>query len=112
MIFRNPYFGPIEKMNCLQGWIIVHSIIYYELNDTVVDDYMYDSNVKQLLDMISEFPDSFKRTTYYNAFYDYDGSTGFHLFNRLDDHKRDIKYTIATYTLSRHKQCENESRRS
>lgn len=83
MEFKNPYWSKKTKIELLQKWIIVHSAIYYELNDSIVSDTMYDNNCNQLMEYIKRFPKSFRRSLYYPVFKDFDGSTGFHLFTRL-----------------------------
>lgn len=91
MYFCNPYLTEIEKANLLQRWIIVHSILYYVMDKSVVEDRMFDSNERQLVELMKEMPEKDrKRTRYWYAFYDFDGSTGFHLYKRL--HKEDNEY--------------------
>ena len=71
-------------MELLQKWILVHSCIYYDLNANIVDDYVYDMNCKQLAEAISKFPKIHKNTKWYKAFEEFDGSTGFDLWSKLD----------------------------
>lgn len=73
------YSSEIVKMNLLERWILVHSIIYYEYNTNVVKDYIYDSNVKQLVYLIKKYPESFKKSRLYQTFKEFKGSTGFDL---------------------------------
>lgn len=89
MIFNDPYWTIREKMDLLSRWIIVHSIIYYELNCTVVEDAKFDSNSKQLVSMIKLNPEDFSNSRWYYVMNTFDGTTGFDLFNKLC--KRDKK---------------------
>ncbi len=82
MQFNNPYWSTTQKIELLQKWILVHSYIYYELNDSVVSDCMYDDNVKQLLKLM-ENKQAAKASRFYKYFKEYDGSTGFHLYSSL-----------------------------
>jgi len=84
MKFINPYFTTKDKIELLQRWLLVHGYIYYELNDNVIEDHLYDSNSMQLLRYINKYPKTFKRSRYYKAFIDFDGSTGFGLYEKLD----------------------------
>ena len=43
----------IGKINLLSRWIIFHSIIYYEMNKSLVTDYMFDNNAKELYKMMA-----------------------------------------------------------
>lgn len=83
MQFKNPYWSNTQKMNMLQRWILVHSFIYYELNNNIVSDHMYDNNCVHLAELQKKYPDSFKVTNYYKAFKEFDGSTGFDLLSKL-----------------------------
>lgn len=80
------YWTEAEKISFLQRVILVHSYLYYEKDSPVWADKQFDEVAKQLSDMQKErLPEWIHRKTQYGyAFYDYDGSTGFHLFHRLD----------------------------
>ena len=49
MEFKNPYFLTVERINLLQRWILVHSYLYYEKNESIVKDVNYDANTRQLI---------------------------------------------------------------
>ena len=97
MKFANPYWSNKLKMNALQRWILVHSILYYEMSNSVVSDRMFDKNARQLVAMQLEFSDEAKETAYWHVFYDFDGNSGFDLFNRLDDEEKEYLTTIASH---------------
>lgn len=85
-----------ERMDWLQRYIIVHSYIYYELNDNVISDREYDLKAKELVAMKNKFPELWKKSQYRNNFGDdYNGSTGFNLWYSLDDHQKEIIRSIA-----------------
>lgn len=87
------YWSTFEKVNYLQRRIIVYSLMYYELNETCVSDKVYDKVSKQLINLQNELSEEeFKNTTYYYAMYDFDGTTGFDIPDRLTD--KDKKYLI------------------
>lgn len=99
MKFGNPYWSEKLKMSALQRWLIVHSILYYEMDNSIVSDKMFDANAKQLVKMQSENPDEAERTDYWYIFYDFDGSTGFDLYGRLTDKDRKYLRHIAAHVL-------------
>lgn len=81
----------ISKISYLQRRVIVYSLMYYEYNESCVSDFRYDAIAQQLARMQKEVSEKeLKKTTYYYAFYDFDGSTGFHLASRLK--RKDKKY--------------------
>lgn len=80
--FRYPY-TPVDKIQALQRWILVQSFAYYELDESIVEDFKYDANAKQLSKLIKEYPEEAKRSRYYKYFYDYTGDTGYHLLSRV-----------------------------
>ena len=99
MRFSNPYWSLKTKMSALQRWLIVHSILYYELNEGIVSDKVFDANAYQLVDMQNSNPEIAKQTEYWYVFNDFDGTTGFHLYYGLN--KKDKKYLthIAQHVL-------------
>lgn len=99
MNFTNPYWSNKLKMSALQRWIIVHSILYYELDSSIITDAMFDSNAKQLVQMHEEFPDEAECTDYWYVFYDFDGTTGFDLYHRLNKKDREYLEHIAKHVL-------------
>lgn len=97
------YWSNITKVSYLQRRIIVHSIIYYELDNSVITDRQFDMLSNQLVEMQNELSSKeFKETTYYYALHDFDGTTGFHIANRLTNY--DLKYltNIAEHVLDRY----------
>lgn len=103
MMFNNPYWSNKLKISALQRFILVHSILYYELDSSLITDKMFDENAKQLVKMQFEFRNDAVNSDYWYVFFDFDGSTGFDLFSRLN--KKDRKYLthIAQYILSQSK---------
>lgn len=83
MIMCSPYNTKLMEMDSLQRWILIHSIIYYELNYSVVLDSVFDNNCKDLIELIKSNPDIHKDTDLYYVFKDFDGSTGFDLYSQL-----------------------------
>lgn len=94
------YWSDTTKISYLQRRIIVHSIIYYELDNSAITDKQFDALSKQLVELQNSVDfKEFRETTYYYAMHDFDGSTGFHISNRLTDY--DVKYltNIAEHVL-------------
>ena len=81
------YWSTKTKIEFLERRIIVSSIQYYELNQTVIEDYMYDGISQQLVELINESPKEFEKTRYYYCFKEFDGSTGFDLPRKLNRSK-------------------------
>ncbi|MBO7695400.1 MAG: hypothetical protein J6T10_22475 [Methanobrevibacter sp.] len=75
-----------NKLKCeyLQRQIIVHSILYYELDNNVINDKKFDCLCKQLLELQQE-TDDYEQTYYYYVFKDFDGNTGFDIWGKLND---------------------------
>lgn len=70
MKFQKP-FSPAEKIQLLQRSILVNSFAYYELDENLLSDFQYDTNAQQLANLKKDYPDEFKRSRYYDYFYDY-----------------------------------------
>lgn len=80
----NKPFTIVEKIQLLQRWILVQSFAYYQFDNSIAVDFVYDDNAKQLASMLKEFPDEAKRSRYYDYFYDFTGETGYHLVGRVE----------------------------
>lgn len=80
-----------EYIDFLQRYIILHSYIYYELDNNVISDRIYDLKSKELVKLKMEYPDLWKTSMYYKQFGDdYNGATGFTLYHGLDEHQKEI----------------------
>ena len=86
-----------DYINFLQRYIIVHSYIYYELNDNIISDREYDAKSKELTYYKIEYPELWETSEYYKQFGDdYNGSTGFTLYHNLSEYQKDIIKSIVT----------------
>ena len=86
-----------EYIDFLQRFIIVHSYIYYELNNNVISDKEYDAKSKELVKYKNEYPDLWKNSMYYEQFGDdYNAPTGFTLYHSLNDRQKKIILSIVT----------------
>lgn len=94
MKFNYP-FNIVEKIQLLQRWILVQSFAYYELNENIASDFQYDANARQLEELARAYPEDFKRSRYYDYFYDfYDAeehaTSGFDLLRRIEKVDREL----------------------
>lgn len=79
----NKYWTDILKINFLQRVILIHSYLYYETDKVIWSDKKYDEVAKQLVSLQNNYKD-INKTQYGYIFYDYDGTTGFDLYHRLN----------------------------
>ncbi len=85
------YWSDTTKISYLQRRIIIYSIMYYEHNESCISDFEYDSISHQLIELQNKAKEEdFKKTTYFYAMKDFDGSTGFDIPSKLN--KKDKKY--------------------
>lgn len=68
-----------ERIKQRRFQIIVHSYIYYELNDNIVSDAKWSKWAKELVELQKLYPEESSEVIYADAFKDFDGSTGFNL---------------------------------
>ena len=99
MDFKNPYWSNKLKISALQRWIIVHSILYYELDSSIVPDKQFDRNAYQLVDLQKEHPTEAQASQYWYVFHDFDGTTGFDIYDRLTKSDKDYLTKIAKHVL-------------
>ena len=76
------------KINYLQRFILVNSYLYYEKDDSAITDKQFDEAAKQLVKLQRGYDTS--KTQYGYVFYDFDGTTGFDLWDRLN--KKDKRF--------------------
>jgi len=65
-----------EKIRQRRAQMLVHSYIYYEMNDNIVDDYTWQRWANELRDLQKENPDDCNINFYDEAFKDWNGDTG------------------------------------
>ena len=87
MKFHKP-FSIIEQIQLLERSILVNSFAYYELNENILSDFQYDANAIQLSELKRDYPEEFKRSKYYDYFFDYcqddvHYTSGFDLIERV-----------------------------
>lgn len=69
----------LELINRRQRQILVHSFIYYKLNDSIISDHTFDQWAKELANLMEEYKELAKKSAHYEAFKDFDGTTGYNL---------------------------------
>lgn len=99
------YFTLKQKIEFLQRVILIHSFLYYEKDSPIVSDKWYDKVSKQLYTLQKEYNikheihEFAKYTQYGYAFHDFDGSTGFDLWDRLKHKDKQFIEQIANMLL-------------
>ena len=81
------------RIEYLQRRIIIASYLYYEKDWSPIDDWTYEELSKQLMDLMQGF--DIALTHYGYVFTDYDGSTGFDLFYKLNEEDKEHLTYIA-----------------
>lgn len=77
-------FSNVDKLSALQQWLIVHSYLYYCTDKQIVTDKMFDHDAYQLVDLMKECSqEELEASKWWYVMYDWDGTTGFHLYTRL-----------------------------
>lgn len=68
-----------EKIKQRRLQILVHSYIYYELNDNIISDNQWNQWAHELVELQKKYPEEAKSVIYADTFKDFDGSTGMDL---------------------------------
>lgn len=100
-------FTLVDKLNYLQRMVLLHSIIYYDLDENVISDDYYNKLSRLLAKKVTQYKDKsvFRKTMYWYVFEDYeDGSTGFNLMRKLKKKDYSYLYTLATHVIHRYKE--------
>ena len=72
-----------ELINRRRRQILVHSVIYYQMNDNLIADSTWSKWAVELDRLQKQYPEIASRVPYAEAFKDFDPSSGFNL--PLDD---------------------------
>jgi len=107
----------VTKMEWLERAIIMYSIWYYDLGDSMISDQQNDTESIQLYFYIKKYPEEFLKTKYAYAFKDFDASTGFHLKSALNEDDREYIVHIANFIYAKahgtlHKKPKKKYKRS
>ena len=89
-----------DKLTCinfLQRKIILNCIAYYQLNTNKLTDKEYDELSKQLVELQKDI--NINDTQYGYIMYDFDGTTGFDLYDRLNASDKQYLMNIACHVL-------------
>lgn len=62
--------------------ILIHSYLYYALGTTAATDWEWNYVAKRLVHAQNEYPDIAEECILHEEFFDFDGSTGMHLWSR------------------------------
>lgn len=65
-----------EKIRQRRLQMLVHSYIYYELNENIVDDNTWAKWGKELMDLQEKYPEEAAKVEYADQFKDWDASSG------------------------------------
>ena len=87
----------ITCINFLQRKIILNCIAYYQLNTNKLTDKEYDELSRQLVSLQKDI--NINDTQYGYIMYDFDGTTGFDLYDRLNASDRQYLMNIACHVL-------------
>lgn len=87
------------KIKQRRAQMLVHSCIYYELNDNIVSDHKWQQWADELQKLQEENPDCCNIGFYDREFADWTGATGNHL-----PHRSSWVYRKATYILNLHRE--------
>lgn len=75
-IFSGEALQIAEKIQRRRYQLLVHSYIYYEMNENLISDSQWSKWAMELVDLQSKYPDIAKQVIYAEDFADWDGSSG------------------------------------
>ena len=72
-----------ERIQQRRIQLLIHSCIYYKLNNSIISDKKWDEWARELKTLQEHYPNIAEKVMWYDAFKDWDASTG--AFLPLDD---------------------------
>lgn len=95
------YWSDQAKISLLQRRILIYSIQYYKMSETVISDKEYDSISRQLLQLQKTASKADREgSQYWYVFNNFDANTGFDLYDRLTERDQNYLMRIASLVLS------------
>ena|SRR5690554_2398356 len=89
----------VEIIKRRRNQLVIHSLIYYEFNANIIDDYTYDAWSKELAELQAKYPSESAAAPLSEMFADFDGSTGYQLVGRATEHQRARAESLLRYHL-------------
>ena len=89
----------LELINRRENQVLIHSIIYYNLNENIIDDSTWSKWAMELVELMRDYPNEFANSHHYAMFKNFDGSTGFDIANKASTNA----VSKAMYLLRGHK---------
>lgn len=75
-IFNGEDLKIAEKIQQRRLQMLIHSCIYYEMNQNIISDKQWDEWARELKKLQEDYPDISRQVEWYDAFIDWDASTG------------------------------------
>lgn len=75
-LFTGQELDIAEKIQQRRYQMLVHSCLYYHLNQNIISDKQWDAWARELRDLQNQYPEISKQVTLYEYFKDWDASTG------------------------------------
>ena len=92
--------------------ILVHSCIYYELNDNIIPDSTWSAWAEELVKLQKQYPKIAERVDYAKEFKDFDGSTGFNLPTRNPEVMSKARYLLKLHKEDKHGYAGHQAHRA
>ena len=88
------------RISYLQRRVIVHSILYYEISTSIISDIQFDVMSRQLVALMqSSTKEECEKSTYWYCMSNFDASTGFYIYSKLNTHDKIYLRHIAYLAL-------------
>lgn len=87
------------KISYLQRRVIVACIAYYELDATVISDTDYKELAEQLVEYQTKYKEDAEKSTYWYVMSDFCVSTGFDIYDKLNEHDKEYLTIIASHVI-------------
>lgn len=65
--------------------LMIHSYIYYELDDNIISDSEWSARAMQLVQLQRDYPEIAEKVCLADLYRGFTGDTGFHLAKAIDD---------------------------
>lgn len=69
----------LELVTRRRRQLLIHSFLYYQMSENIIDDHTFDAWSKELADLQATYPEESAAAVFADGFRSFDGSSGFDL---------------------------------
>lgn len=95
-------FSTQDKIDFCARWLLIHSILYYDMDKNIVSDADYDNKLKWLCDYSQKHLKEVDNCYYYDLIHNLDPCSGFYMKNYITQEHYEYLLHITRHIYKRY----------